>query len=284
MYLLSKKIVNSTQAVLRRSSLLLTFDAPPHPILLPTQSSSPSNPPLPPGSGIKLMGNEIIVHTLRSSVLINSDIEYYGIKINPIKYVFKILKFSRKTQSRKKKILEMGYFYDKKITGVVAYIVLPPLGKWHQAVKLYNRMQKALSVLQYFMLDTWTFHNTNTRSLYQSLCPVDKERFNFDASQLDWNEYIQTYQLGVKQYIMKEPLNTLNDGQRAMNRMYWIDCIVRLILMFGAWCIVSSDSACGLYSAFFDGVSYLLSCAPVLVAAEDVNILGSTTAEVNLGS
>lgn len=177
---------------------------------------------------------------------------------------------------------QLHIFFVNVIPAYITDMVLRIMGKKTIAVKLLHRMQKALGVLQYFMLDTWTFHNTNTRSLYQSLCPVDKELFNFDISQLDWKEYIETYQLGIRQYIMKEPMNTLDDAHRRMNRMYWLHCIARLTLMYGAWCIVSSNTAWEVYVGFFNGVSHLLSCVPILVAAENVGALETNALGTNL--
>lgn len=174
---------------------------------------------------------------------------------------------------------QIHMFFVNVLPAYITDIVLRVLGKKPTAVKLCNRMLKAIDALEYFCINEWKFHNTNTRSLYELLGPSDKETFNFDIAKMDWEEYIETYQLGVKQYIVKEPISTLPESKTSMNRLYWLNCILQLILLYGAWCIVSSDNACVLYSAFFHGASYLLSCAPFFVAAEESGLLEETPVE-----
>jgi len=168
---------------------------------------------------------------------------------------------------------QLHMFFVNIIPAYVIDGIFRVLGRKPFAVKLCNKMLKAIDALEYFMIRNWTFHNTNVRSLYDALSPVDKDVFNFDISQMDWKDYFETYQLGIKQYILDEPADSLPEAKKSMNRLYWLHCIVRLIMMYGAWCIVSSDTACVLYSSFFHGASHILSCAPVFVAAEDSGLL-----------
>ncbi len=50
------------------------------------------------------------------------------------------------------------------------------------------------------------------------VCRRPGEAFDFDVRRLDWLPYIETYILGVRQFIHKEDLTTLADGRRTQNK------------------------------------------------------------------
>lgn len=143
-----------------------------------------------------------------------------------------------------------------------------------RAVKLCNKMVKAVGALEYFMLRDWVFHNTHTQCLWDTLTPTDKELYRFDVDAMNWNDYIETYQKGCKQYIMKEDLKDLPQAKRTMRWMHILHRIVQLVMMYGVWCMLSSESASTCYTVFCDGATKLLSVAPMLAAAEEVEVEG----------
>ncbi|XP_076039103.1 putative fatty acyl-CoA reductase CG5065 [Oratosquilla oratoria] len=155
------------------------------------------------------------------------------------------------------------------IPAYIADFIMKLLGKKTIAIKLCTRMAKAINALEYFMLRDWTFHSTNTQMLWNSISQTDRKLFHFSVADLDWGSYIRTYQLGCKQYLMKESLDTLPADRRQLQVMLWVHRLFQLVLMYGAWCIVSSDSAVNFYSLFLSGASRMLSLAPVLAAAEE---------------
>ncbi|MCL4123541.1 UNVERIFIED_CONTAM: hypothetical protein GTU68_018389 [Idotea baltica] len=155
------------------------------------------------------------------------------------------------------------------IPAYIGDLVLRLLGKKPIAMKLTNRMIKAINALEYFMLHDWTFSNVNVRNLWTSLSPIDQQAFHFDISDLNWKEYIENYQMGCKKFIMKEELSSLPTAKRTLRILYWLHRLAQLVMAYAAWCVVSSDSATCIYSGFISGASYCLSMAPVLAAAEE---------------
>ena len=144
---------------------------------------------------------------------------------------------------------------------------LPYLSR--SAVKLCNKMLKAIGALEYFMLREWTFHTHKTRGLWNALSPADQQQFHFDVRELDWGAYITDYQRGCKQFIMREDMKDIETARKNMARLKWVHRLVQLAMMYGVWLMLSSDGASACYSAFFSGLQYLLSMAPALVAVED---------------
>ncbi|KAK7065196.1 hypothetical protein SK128_017954, partial [Halocaridina rubra] len=158
------------------------------------------------------------------------------------------------------------------IPAYIADALFKLFGKKPIAVKLCQRMVKAIGALEYFMLRDWTFHTTKTQELWQSLSPVDRDLYHFDVSDLDWDRYIEAYQKGCKQYIMKEDLKDVPKALSYVNKMYYVHRLVQVLMMYGVYCLLSTDTATSLYSAFFNGATHLLSLAPTFVAAEEAEI------------
>lgn len=167
-----------------------------------------------------------------------------------------------------KTIHNLHVFCVNVVPSYIADCVLRLLGKKPIAMKLCNRMIKAINALEYFMLRNWTFSNANTRDLWSSLSPIDRQAFNFDISDLDWYDYIEKYQLGCKRFIMKEEISSLPTARRTLRILYWIHMMVQLLMAYAAWCVVSSDTATDIYSGVLNSASYFLSLAPVMAAAE----------------
>lgn len=158
---------------------------------------------------------------------------------------------------------------------IPAYIIdaiLKIVGKKPVAVKLCNRMSKAIGALEYFMLREWTFHTTKTQDLWKTLTPTDQNIYHFDVSDLDWDAYIESYQKGCKQYVMKEDLSTIPSAKKVMQRMHILHRLVQLAMMYGVYCLLSTDTATAFYSSFFNGASQLLSLTPAFVAAEEAEL------------
>ncbi|XP_075988917.1 fatty acyl-CoA reductase wat-like [Anticarsia gemmatalis] len=92
---------------------------------------------------------------------------------------------------------------------IPAYIVdniCAVFGKERRFVRLYKKMGNMSKALSYFTLNYWNFQDKNLENLYNSLSPVDKEIFNFDIDNMDWKEYLLTWSIGVRKYIVKDGL------------------------------------------------------------------------------
>lgn len=175
--------------------------------------------------------------------------------------------------AKSSKVLHTLHVYCANIIpAYVADTIMRILGKKPVAVKLCNKMVKAISALEYFMLRDWTFHTTKTQNLWKSLSPVDQDLYHFDVSDLDWDQYIEAYQKGCKQFIMKEDMDSLPHAHKMVNRMYVLHRVMQVIMMYGVYCLLSTDTATSLFTYFFNGASRLLSLAPAFVAAEEAEI------------
>lgn len=79
-------------------------------------------------------------------------------------------------------------------------------------VDKFQKFHKIISELAYFTMNSWTFHDDNTTSLINRLSKQDKVLFEFDAAKIDWNSYMKKYMIGIRTYIIKDPIETLPEG------------------------------------------------------------------------
>lgn len=86
-------------------------------------------------------------------------------------------------------------------------------------MKGYQKMHKFIDILTYFSLQSWTFHDENTRSLVSRLSELDQKLFNFDISKLSWDDYFKRHVEGVRRYILKDTdEDSLEKGKKHIQR------------------------------------------------------------------
>ncbi|XP_022837119.1 fatty acyl-CoA reductase wat-like [Spodoptera litura] len=92
---------------------------------------------------------------------------------------------------------------------IPAYIadgICSVLGRQRRFVKLYTKMTRLMVTLSYFTLNDWHFADNNTEALYDNLSAADKEIFSFNIDRLNWTEFMSSFVIGVRQYILKDGL------------------------------------------------------------------------------
>ncbi|PNF39259.1 hypothetical protein B7P43_G16960 [Cryptotermes secundus] len=85
---------------------------------------------------------------------------------------------------------------------------------------------KYVVLVKYFSLREWKYHDTNVRSLLGKLTPEDRDIFNFDIKQLNWNEYIESCVKGVRQHILKDDMSTLAFARKRYQTLYALHCVL----------------------------------------------------------
>ncbi|KAF5291770.1 hypothetical protein FQA39_LY14258 [Lamprigera yunnana] len=99
---------------------------------------------------------------------------------------------------------------------VPAYIVdffAVLFGKKPEFVKGSQKIGKLLNVLSYFSIRDWSFHDTNTRKLWNGLNKTDQSLYLFDVDMIDWNSYFKDFAIGGRKYLIKENINTIPEAK-----------------------------------------------------------------------
>ncbi|XP_011859795.1 PREDICTED: putative fatty acyl-CoA reductase CG5065 [Vollenhovia emeryi] len=105
-------------------------------------------------------------------------------------------------------------------------------------VRVQNRVNSGLELLQYYTMKQWKFCQDNIRELQNRLCPSDKETFFMDTGIICWNDYLLMYILGTRQYYLKDDLSTLPRARRVFAYLYFADCALKLVFgIFLVWII-----------------------------------------------
>lgn len=116
-------------------------------------------------------------------------------------------------------------FYGITLHYIPAYIVdfvTKLFGSKPQLVKIFQKFDQAASVLMAFTSRQWKFNSNNGLMLIRDIMSAEDRRlFNFDVADLDWPEYLKDYVLGVRKFMLREPLSNLSQARKNLNLVYY---------------------------------------------------------------
>jgi fatty acyl-CoA reductase len=79
---------------------------------------------------------------------------------------------------------------------------------------MHTNVNNSLGRLAPFIFNEWLFHNAHTIDLQKTLSGQDREVFNLDVSNLEWEGYFAQMIQGVRQYLNNEHPRTLPAARR----------------------------------------------------------------------
>uniref|UniRef100_A0A2K6RYA1 Fatty acyl-CoA reductase n=1 Tax=Saimiri boliviensis boliviensis TaxID=39432 RepID=A0A2K6RYA1_SAIBB len=115
-------------------------------------------------------------------------------------------------------------------------------GRKPRMTKLMNRLLRTVSMMEYFVNQSWEWSTYNTEMLMSELSPEDQRVFNFDVRQLNWLEYIENYVLGVKKYLLKEDMAGIPEAKQHLKRLRNIHYLFNTALFLIAWRLLIARS------------------------------------------
>nr|XP_022899728.1 putative fatty acyl-CoA reductase CG5065 [Onthophagus taurus]XP_022899729.1 putative fatty acyl-CoA reductase CG5065 [Onthophagus taurus] len=101
--------------------------------------------------------------------------------------------------------------------------------------KIQDKLCRAAKCLEYFTTHEWQFEDNNVRTLTMAMSDSDRKEFCFDVSQINWEEYIENYVLGIRKFIFKEDLDTLPKARKHMARLYWFYRLLQVVTVLSLW-------------------------------------------------
>lgn len=110
-------------------------------------------------------------------------------------------------------------------------------------VKLYRKFDQASSVLRAFTSRQWQFNAENRTMLIEEIMSEeDKRLFNCDVRALDWSHFIRDYTLGVRQFILKEPMGNLKQARANLSFVYYRNLALQLLFFaLPVYCLVPTS-------------------------------------------
>ncbi|XP_044735250.1 fatty acyl-CoA reductase wat-like [Chrysoperla carnea] len=118
------------------------------------------------------------------------------------------------------------------------------MGKKPMMMKVYQKVEKFSMVLRYFTIKQFEFTNDNTKDLFKKLSKKDQDLFNFDImSKYDWRAYWKGYIIGMRVYLVGDPMSTIPEGRKKVLKFkiihYTLVSAVLCFLVFIAWQLLS---------------------------------------------
>uniref|UniRef100_A0A0N4ZAD3 Fatty acyl-CoA reductase n=1 Tax=Parastrongyloides trichosuri TaxID=131310 RepID=A0A0N4ZAD3_PARTI len=94
------------------------------------------------------------------------------------------------------------------------------IGKKQNNAQTFNKVYKMIKTLEFFTTNDWNFKSDGLVTLWNTLSKHDQETFNFDIRQVNWQDYLFDYFVGIRLFLMKE---TVSDVKQSTNhfRSIW---------------------------------------------------------------
>ncbi|XP_074554579.1 fatty acyl-CoA reductase 1 isoform X3 [Halichoeres trimaculatus] len=108
-------------------------------------------------------------------------------------------------------------------------------GQKPQMMRIFNRLHKAISLLEYFSSQDWEWNSENLSMLMSQLTPEDRKTFNFDVRQLNWPEYIDNYCIGTKKYVLNEDMSDIPAARQHLRKLRNIRYTFNTVLVVFIW-------------------------------------------------
>ncbi|KYN31582.1 hypothetical protein ALC56_14080 [Trachymyrmex septentrionalis] len=92
-------------------------------------------------------------------------------------------------------------------------------------MKITKRFERAAKTGEFFAMNEWKFHANNMMKLVKFVKASEEcSSFDMDIRNVDWDIYLHQYMLGIRKYILKDNLDTLNNAKSRLlrnNQMRW---------------------------------------------------------------
>ncbi|XP_029681504.1 fatty acyl-CoA reductase 1 isoform X2 [Takifugu rubripes] len=108
-------------------------------------------------------------------------------------------------------------------------------GQKPQMMRIFNRLHKAIGLLEYFSSQDWEWNSENLNMLMSQMTPEDRKTFNFDVRQLNWPEYIENYCIGTKKYVLNEDMSDIPAARQHLRKLRNIRYTFNTVLVVFIW-------------------------------------------------
>ncbi|NXG18819.1 FACR1 reductase, partial [Grallaria varia] len=109
-------------------------------------------------------------------------------------------------------------------------------------MKIINRLHKSMTLLEYFSTQSWNWSSDNMNMLMSQLNTEDRKLYNFDVRQLHWSEYIESYCIGAKKYLLNEDMAGIPAAKQHLRKLRNIRYAFNTTLLVIIWRIFIARS------------------------------------------
>jgi fatty acyl-CoA reductase len=79
-------------------------------------------------------------------------------------------------------------------------------------MKTYEKLHKFTGVISYFCTRQWKFSNQNVQNMWRKMSEEDRQNFDFNIRNLNWDKYLGEGLMGVRTFLLKDDPKTLPEA------------------------------------------------------------------------
>lgn len=126
------------------------------------------------------------------------------------------------------------WIFTNWIPALLVDLCMRLVGKKPFLFKINKKMKNAMKALEFFATREWTWQDENMVQLWNEMKGVDQELYNFNIQSIDWKEYLKSYVLGARQFVLKEDPKTLTRCRKKAKAFLYLHqfvCFAFLLLV-----------------------------------------------------
>ncbi|CAG9831040.1 unnamed protein product [Diabrotica balteata] len=152
---------------------------------------------------------------------------------SPSKYVTWYPGFTYRTSRSLHKIFATMYHI---VPSVVLDAYLLSTRKKPMMLKISSKFYDALLAGSFFSTNEWNFQVSTMKSLTKAVNGTT-DGANFEThfkteNGFNWEEYVRCFNLGVRQYILKDKPTSLVEARKKLKRLYWFQKMLELLFFY----------------------------------------------------
>lgn len=101
-------------------------------------------------------------------------------------------------------LYKLGIIFLHLVPGYILDVILRLQGKKPRLIPLYQKIEKNMDVLRYFLNTPLTFDISKADGLWKSMSKTDQQLFPFDIEFFDWAKYWDRACRGMRIYLGKQ--------------------------------------------------------------------------------
>ncbi|XP_050453415.1 fatty acyl-CoA reductase wat-like [Cataglyphis hispanica] len=122
-----------------------------------------------------------------------------------------------------------------KIPAIIVDILLFLSGRKPMLRKAYAKIDKFSNVIMYFSSQQWRFCNDAVINLWERMNPADREIFNFNIDDLDWESCLKHMIPGICVYLFNDPLEIIEKERVKYSKLkvayYTLITVISILLI-----------------------------------------------------
>uniref|UniRef100_H2Y506 Fatty acyl-CoA reductase n=1 Tax=Ciona savignyi TaxID=51511 RepID=H2Y506_CIOSA len=142
-----------------------------------------------------------------------------------------------------KLVYRIMFFFKQYIPAYIFDAGLILMGRKPMLLRWTQRVTGTIGVLQYFVTNQWNWDNSSLVQLQRLMSENDRKMFNFDASVIDWEQYMDSYAKGTKKYLLKEDPMNYPAARRRIQRLRILGYCSQCLVFMAVWRLLVPRSA-----------------------------------------